>query len=191
MKAAQSGLGRIATIGHSNRDLDDVLEQLQRESMQFVIDVRSRPYSRRFPHFSKDAFAGSLASRDLHYAYFGDLLGGQPNDPTCYDGNGRVDYEKCRNREPFQLGIRRLLDAHRLGLSVCLLCSEGKPHECHRSKLIGVELAAQGIGVEHLLVDGSISDQTAVMRSVEPQLALFGSSATATRSRGKYPKKGL
>ena len=191
MNAAKNGPGRITTIGHSNRELEDLLLQLESEKIAFVADVRSRPYSRRLPHFSKDLFAHSLARRGIRYAFFGDLLGGQPDDPTCYFPNGQVNYEECRLREPFQLGISRLLDAHRQGLSVCLVCSEGKPHECHRSKLIGVVLAAEGVEVEHLLVDGTVSNQTNVMLRVKPpQFDLFGASVAETRSRGKYPKKG-
>ncbi len=51
--------------------------------------------------------------------------------------DGKVDYSKCRTKEFFRRGIERIRNAYNQGLRVCLLCSEGKPWQCHRSKLVG------------------------------------------------------
>lgn len=67
---------------------------------------------------------------------------------------GKVDYQRCRTKAFFVRGIDRLRTASDKGMRVCLLCSESKPWECHRSKLIGWVLQDQGIDVEHVLPDG-------------------------------------
>ena len=41
------------------------------------------------------------------------------------------------------------------------MCSEGRPEQCHRSKLIGEALAAAGIPVCHIDEDGGLLTQDA------------------------------
>ena len=80
----------------------------------------------------------------------GDLLGGLPLDRTCYT-DGKVDYNKLKNREFFIEGLKRLQNANSKGFNVCILCSESNPKECHRAKLIGVELQKMGIELRHII----------------------------------------
>jgi len=42
----------ILTVGYGNRSLQDVVDVLQRERVQFLIDVRPTPLSRFKPQFS-------------------------------------------------------------------------------------------------------------------------------------------
>ena len=143
--------------------MDEVVAQLKHQGIEFVVDVRSQPYSRYQPDFSKNALTKHLASADLCYIYMGDQLGGRPQDPTCYTENGNVDYGECRKRDFFQAGIKRLLTACERGYSLALLCSEGNPANCHRSALIGSELDGLGVQVFHLMPDGGHILQSEVM----------------------------
>ena len=43
----------IYTIGHGSRSLEEFVSLLQNYQIQYLIDVRSQPYSRYVPHFSK------------------------------------------------------------------------------------------------------------------------------------------
>jgi len=73
------------------------------------------------------------------------------------------------------------------GLRVCLLCSEARPEDCHRTKLIGQSLAEQGIPVRHIDADGSAVDHDLVMRRLTGgQQSLFGVAFT---SRKRYQVK--
>jgi len=58
--------------------------------------------------------------------------------------------EKVKEREYYQRGIERLHTAFLQQHSVALMCSEGKPEECHRCKLIGATLTTQNILVIHI-----------------------------------------
>ena len=167
---------RVFTIGHGGRSLHEVVDQLKERGIEFVVDVRSQPYSRYQPEFSKDALEQCLARCGLRYIFMGDQLGGRPEDPTCYTDNGNVDYGECRQREFFQEGIRRLLTACERGYSLALLCSEGNPANCHRSGLIGSELYDCGVQVFHLTPDGGHKLQSEVIQQ---------------RTKGKIPLPGF
>jgi len=151
----------IYTIGHGNRSLDEFIELLQRYHIAFLIDIRSQPYSRYNPQFSKAALEKSIPQHNTRYVFMGDTLGGRPADETCYL-NGHVDYVKVREKAFFQQGMARLRTAWEKQLHVALMCSEMKPQECHRSKLIGNALIEQHIAVAHIDELGACKEQQAV-----------------------------
>ncbi len=166
----------IYTIGYGNRSITDFIGLLQKYKINFLIDVRSRPYSRYNPDFSKEALERKLKQARISYVFMGDTLGGRPNDSTCYV-DGKVNYAKVREKAFFQNGIGRIQTAWEKQLYVALMCSESKPHECHRSKLIGVTLFKEGIDVAHIDEDGMIKNQEEVIQILEglqPSLPSFG-----------------
>ena len=118
---------------------------LQHHKIAYLIDVRSTPYSRYKPEFSKEALEAELQRHRIRYVFMGDTLGGHPDDETCYDAEGQVDYEKVKDTKIYQTGIERLQTAFDQQQCVAIMCSEGKPEQCHRSKLIGASLDAEDI----------------------------------------------
>jgi hypothetical protein len=69
-------------------------------------------------------------------------------------------------------------------MSLVLMCSEGRPEECHRSKLVGVSLADLGIAVSHLDEEGLARSQDEVIsRLTGGQLDLFGTPSFTSRKR--------
>lgn len=185
MKSTHDDLIPIYTIGYGKRSIEELIEQLNRYGIQFVVDIRSAPYSRYKPEFSKDALEASLDAAGIRYVFMGDLLGGRPSDPSCFDANGKVDYESVKTKEFYQKGIARIQNAFDQQQTLTLMCSEGKPDECHRSKLIGVSLEELGIPVLHIDENGNLKSQQDVMVIVMPQPSLFEDFAKLT-SRKKY-----
>jgi len=120
----------IFTIGYGAREIDAFIAALQQQHIEFLLDVRSRPYSRYKPDFSREALEGHLRRAGIRYVFLGDTLGGRPADPTCYD------YAQVEQRAFYHEGLERVARAHEQGRRVALMCSEGKPEACHRSKLI-------------------------------------------------------
>jgi hypothetical protein len=55
--------------------------------------------------------------------------------------------------------------------SICIMCSEREPLECHRCLLITRALAVRGLNVGHMLYDGSIEPHAATEKRL---LALEG-----------------
>lgn len=154
--------GQVFSIGHGKHSLGALFDQLRCESISYLVDVRSAPYSRHQPEFSREPLAQSLRENHIKYVFMGDLLGGRPKDDSCYT-DGRVDYSKIREKKFFSEGIDRLVSAHNQGLNICLLCSEAHPKQCHRAKLIGEALSDLGIDVTHILPDGSRKAQSDVI----------------------------
>ncbi|MCU0500975.1 MAG: DUF488 domain-containing protein [Anaerolineae bacterium] len=173
----------IYTIGYGSQSLDDFVSALKTHEISYLIDVRSAPYSRFRPEFSKNALEAHLRTHGIRYIYLGDKLGGQPDDPTCY-ADGKVIYDEVRQRPFFQEGLARLEAAFRRRLRVILMCSEGKPEQCHRSKLIGQALVEQGIPVTHIDENGELVSQADVIYELtDGQLSLFGDPDFTSRKR--------
>src|ERR1700693_4781832 len=115
----------LLSIGHSNIPAERFIALLREASADAVADVRSTPFSRRFPWFSGKSLAATLAHHGMTYLAYGDALGGRPRDAALFcDGVG--DYEARARRPDFQWGLDRLLaDAARS--RVCLMCAEREP----------------------------------------------------------------
>ena len=174
----------IYTIGYGSRSIAELIEVLHQHEIAYLIDVRSAPYSRYKPEFSKEPLANELAQHSIRYVYMGDTLGGRPDDETCYV-NGKVDYEKVKTTAFYQHGIERLHAAFLQQQSVVLMCSEGKPEECHRCKLIGATLTTQNIPVIHIDENNAqVTQEKIIERLTGGQLPLFGEDTF--HSRKKY-----
>lgn len=179
--------GPVFTIGYGARDIDAFVAALRQYAIEFLLDVRSRPFSRYKPDFSKEALDSHLRRAGIRYVFMGDTLGGRPDDPTCYDAEGKVDYTEVEERAFFQTGLDRVASAHAQCLRVALMCSEGKPENCHRSKLIGKSLAARGIPVLHIDENGALLAQEDVLaRLTGGQPSLFGDDLLPGGSRKRY-----
>lgn len=177
----------IYTIGYGARSIEAFLDVLQTHEIVYLVDVRSAPYSRFKPEFSKGALENALTARGIRYAYLGDQLGGRPADPDCFV-DGKVDYERVREKAFYQAGIERLQRAQAKGVRFAIMCSEGKPENCHRSKLIGQSLAALGIPVLHIDENDALVEQEAVIqRLTGGQLSLFGDLTFTSRKRYDQP----
>ena len=175
----------IYTIGYGARSVDELAAVLCDYGVEFVIDVRTAPYSRYKPEFSKDALEAALKPHGLRYLFMGDSLGGRPDDPTCYV-EGRVDYARLQDRPFYQAGIARVQNAFAQQRRVALMCSEGKPEECHRTKLIGATLTILGVPVAHIDENGEVLTQAQVVERLEgAQLTLFDEPTLASRKRYK------
>lgn len=156
----------IYTIGHSNGTLQRVIDLLRLYRIEVVVDIRSKPYSRYSPHFSREELQRAIRAAGLRYLYMGDTLGGRPTPCDCYDADGRVSYDKVEKQDFYKQGIARLVDG--IGrYRVCILCSEEDPGHCHRRLLVGRTLLRQGIDVRHIRGNGSIESDADVRRRFE------------------------
>ena len=150
----------IFTVGHSNLEAGDFLSLLARAGIEIVADVRSLPQSSRFPQFSQAALENLLRGENIAYKFFGEELGGRPDDPTAYFDDGRVNYTARRRSFAFQSGLECLLKLAQ-DKTVALLCADEDPLDCHRFLMISPELVAAGSPPVHLRKDGSQESQEA------------------------------
>jgi len=178
----------LYTIGHGNRKPEDFLSLLKNFDIEYLIDVRSQPYSKFNPQFNQNDIKFFLEHNSIKYVFMGDTIGGRPKDTSCYDDEGKVDYEALKTKDFFLQGINRLKIAYNKDINVVIMCSESNPCECHRSKLIGRILNTENIFLKHIDENGKLKDQTTVINELNKglsELDLFGNRMNVT-SRKSY-----
>lgn len=146
-------MNALFTVGHSSHSIEGLLQLLLQHQIQAVADVRSRPYSRHFPCFSKEPLELSLKSAGIHSVFLGRELGARRDERACYIENA-VSYDLVAATPAFAKGLERLqegLQNHR----IALLCAEKDPLDCHRTILIARH-AKRFAQVIHILADGSL-----------------------------------
>ncbi|KKM16737.1 hypothetical protein LCGC14_1682740, partial [marine sediment metagenome] len=132
----------LFTIGHSNHPIENFLSLLGQHHIRAVIDVRSKPYSQYSPHFCRDALRRSVRAKGIDYYWAGKELGGR--DKVSIDS------------APFHDRMTQIVEMA-TRMRIALMCSEGKPQDCHRTwKLIAwVHHKVQGYA-RHILTDGTL-----------------------------------
>lgn len=151
----------IYTIGYGGRTISDFLFLLRHYAIEYLVDVRSMPYSRFRPDFRKKALQAHIESAGMHYLFLGDSLGGRPKDPACYV-DGVLDNARVAAADFFQAGLARVITGWQQGHVLALMCAEGKPQECHRSRMLAPPLLERGVDVLHIDELGKLKTQAEV-----------------------------
>ncbi len=105
-----------------------------------IVDVRSQPFSKHAPEFTKPDLAQAAASAGLGYRWLGDRLGGRPHPGSAQLASGL-----------------REIDGLAASSTVALLCAEVDPLKCHRNATLAPALVAAGYEVMHILGDGGVT----------------------------------
>jgi len=159
----------LYTIGHSNHPIQAFISLLQQHNIRYLVDVRSQPYSRRYPQFNREDLSAALQGAGIIYIDLGRALGGRPQQPDLYaPGSERPNYDRQAGTPLYQNGIHQLCQQAKLGPAV-MMCSEGDPEVCHRTLLITPSLLDQGYDVQHILPTG----QLRTAEKLAQQLSLF------------------
>jgi len=174
----------LFTIGHSTQSIESFIKLLKQHEIQAIGDVRSGPYSKRFPHFSKNELQAELKRHGIKYVFLGDEFGARRNEPCCYIGD-RADYDLISKTPLFQEGLKRV----KTGLEkfkIALMCAERDPLDCHRTILVSRHARAF-VPVNHIWITGDIeshetleqrlirkigTDENDMFRSPEERLAI-------------------
>lgn len=172
---------RIFTIGHSNREFDDVVEMLRANGVNELVDVRSLPGSRKFPQWDRESIGPALPT-DIHYRWISDLGGRRYTPVTVPSPNHgwRVkafrDYADYMATEQFRQGLSALEEIARDRVPA-IMCSEAVPWRCHR-RLI----------TDALLVDGN--EVWDILSSSSTRQASLTEFAVVEGTRITYPPSG-
>ena len=118
----------IFSIGYQKLDQQTLTEILKAHQVEILVDVRSKPYGRT-PVFNRNVMQRWLPEAGVDYLWKGDFLGGFA---TIQDS--AIEWLAGFGRDR----------------TVCIMCMEADPDECHRKTVIARRLAERGIAVEHL-----------------------------------------
>jgi uncharacterized protein (DUF488 family) len=188
MKDSNIQFVTVFSIGHGSKEVNEFLEELKSFDIRYLLDIRSRPFSKWYPQYNQFELQSFLEANGIKYVFLGDDLGGLPSDRSCYGADGKVIYELVKDKDFFKNGVRRLITANEKQINVVVMCSESKPEECHRSKLIGEELLRSNISIKHIVSKGVFKTQESVINELtqgKGTVDLFGESINLT-SRKSY-----
>ncbi len=157
MKAA-----RFATIGHSNRTLDEFTAMLRAARVDLLVDVRAFPRSRTNPVFNIDRLPDALEPLQIGYRHLPALGGRRPRQPGVDETiNALWRVRSFHNYADYALGdafadafgeLVRLGEGRR----PALMCSEAVWWRCHR-RIIADYLLLNGHAVDHLMAPGHVT----------------------------------
>ena len=177
----------VFTIGHSTRELAELIRLLQESGVKTLIDVRRYPASRRHPQFNRDALSAALQREGIDYVW-SQALGGRrqprkdsPN--TAWRNAGFRGYADYMETQPFELAVAGLMETAR-ATPTAFMCAEQAWQQCHRG-LISDYLKARGWDVRHILGHGRVEPHpgTAAARFVDGELS-YRADDTAQKGLG-------
>jgi uncharacterized protein (DUF488 family) len=152
----------VWTIGHSTHSFDEFIALLKSFEIELVIDIRSLPGSRRFPHFNKEYLEVKLPENSIHYLHLREL-GGRRKAKTdsvntgwhLVSFRGYADYMET---EGFKDGIEEL-ESLAVTMRTAYMCSESLWWRCHRS-LVSDYLKFHNWKVIHIMGIGKSMEHT-------------------------------
>jgi len=122
----------IYTIGYGLKKIDEFIEKLNENKIKVLVDVRTHPFSRWNPKFSRPSLEAELAKHSIKYLYRGHNLGG-------LDEN--IDFEATIDE---MVALSSLM-------GLVIMCTEGDYRSCHRFIMLTPAFEAKGIKVEHII----------------------------------------
>jgi len=142
---------KLYTCGYGNHKIEEFIALLQKNKIDVLVDVRSRPYSKWQHNFNRESLKDTLIKNNIKYVYRGRNLGGLDQN-TDWDKSIDELAEKCENR------------------NIAVMCSENLPENCHRKSTIQPAIEKKGVEVIHLLwQDGKVAKK----KEVPKLLSLF------------------
>ena len=169
-------------------DIENLFETLKIYNIKFLVDVRSVPFSKQYPRCNANNMKivgknlgipymnmpeiGAKANSEqdvfskasdifFEQSVFPIAKSNRPEKTELLGSDEIVDFRKFRHDEYFISGLKRIEDAYDKGYSLCLMCSEKKPMDCHRYFLISKALEQRfgdWLEVRHIIEksDGNI-----------------------------------
>ena len=152
-------MGKLFTIGHSQYTLEYFIKLLKMHSVDYILDVRSTPYSKHAEQFNREHLKIFLEKNGFKYSYMGKYFGARQTELSLYSPEGYLDFEKTAHSESFNIGLENVMLGLKRENKIALMCTEKDPIDCHRAIMVARAFDLKGIEVNHILSDGSIQTQ--------------------------------
>lgn len=149
----------IFTLGHSNYEMNRLINMINYYKINCIVDIRGIPYSKYNTQYNKDVIEKTLKDLGYIYLYMAKEFGAKRESKESYNEEGYADFEKVAKEDVFLKGINRLKVGCNKGYKIVLLGAMQEPIRCHRSILCGKELVKYGFVINHILDDYTIASQ--------------------------------
>ena len=126
----------LVSLGYEGRTADELVANLQRESVSILVDVRLTPLSRK-PGLSKRRLAQALEAVGIHYVHL-PALGNPPENRSAFragDPLSRKRYRQILQQRHAAEAIQHVAELLDGGI-VALLCFEREHESCHRHLVV-------------------------------------------------------
>lgn len=152
-------LGELFTIGHSQHSIKYFISLLNKYGIDYLLDVRSTPYSKYAEQYNRENIDKSLNSVNVKYVFMGKYFGARSQNVELYNDKGYLDFEKVRKSKDFNEGIENVILGLEQGHTIALMCTEKQPIDCHRAIMISRAFEMQKIYAKHIMPNGKILTQ--------------------------------
>ena len=149
-----------------------------------LADIRSTPYSRRHPQFSKPVLAETLPAGGNRLRIPGRGAWRHAGETRRCCAMARPTMTGLPRRSRSGRGWIRVIDGasrHR----IALMCAEREPLDCHRFLLVSRHLALRGARINHILGDGSIEEHDDTLRRLLAKTHLDAGELFAGRNAAR------
>jgi len=125
----------LYTIGYSNFfESDKFINRLKELKIEYLIDVRTFPYSKTFSQYDEPVFKRELLKVRIKHTFLGDYIGGLVVKSRVKKGISKV--EDLLDVKEFRDGMNRLYKFSK-NYRVAIMCAEKDPMNCHRFLAVG------------------------------------------------------
>lgn len=152
-------MGELFTIGHSKYSMNYFIGLLNKYRIDYLLDVRSIPYSKYAEQYNKENISKELNSVNIQYSFMGKCFGARPQNIELYSDEGYLDFERVRESQDFNKGIENVILGLNRGHRIALMCTEKEPIDCHRAILVARTFEMRMIYAKHILSNGKILTQ--------------------------------
>ena len=155
--------GTIYTIGYSGFIVKEFIDTLKANKINFVVDVRSKPFCRYNPEYDSPVISRTLKAQGINYESYAREFGARQEDRKFYTPEGWLDFEKFALSRQFYEGVVKILEGD---YTFALMCKEENPLECHRAIMVARVFSDIGRNVIHLMPDGNNLTQEDIEREM-------------------------
>ena len=152
-------MATLYTIGHSTRNLDELIEALQAHLIGTLVDIRAFPMSRRLPHFNRESLEKSLPQAGIDYVWMKELGGHRKkirdDSPHIALRNDSFrNYADYMLTPEFEAAAKRLIELA-VAKPTAYMCAERAFFHCHRM-MVSDWLISHGNEVLHTTPPASV-----------------------------------
>jgi uncharacterized protein (DUF488 family) len=151
----------LITFGHGTAGQDELLELLYGAGVALVVDIRTAPGSRRWPHVGRAELEQWLPAADISYrweARLGGFRKAAADSPDVVWRNASFRGYAGYTRQPeFAEALDQVL-VEGEAAATAMMCSESLWWRCHRRLVADFAVLARARPVQHLMHDGRLVD---------------------------------